>query len=442
MKIGFYGGMANNMYVFAKAFSANERINVQYIRDRSDKYPISQPVWEDQAFVMHYEVLPQANNWSWSQWTHYEREQDWEAPKWLQDPNDMEIDLVDKINISSLPLLDYIWTKRYLASPHRMATLSAMKSCDGLLVCGLEGCILARLSGRPYIIWPHGGDSMIAAGLFQPSFRHLRQRIAHGVIVRHLKKAFDMAICIGSHEPTGILHDYLGAEDYLKKLPVVFMPIPIPVRIRPSPEARRTKLIDLLSQFGLNASGLNRLGFVPSRVDYRWKGQDRLLEAIAIKRMQLKKAGVKFLFAGWGEDLLLAKKFAEDNDISDIALFLNVALSKPILFQFYAAADFAVDQFVLGMYGTAALEAMAAGCPLMTWLSDEYDRSWGAPPVINVQSTEDIIQALDEIATGDCDLEAISSELQHWMKNIHSPENAMNIVVSAFEKPDAIPRGW
>jgi glycosyltransferase involved in cell wall biosynthesis len=442
MKIGFYGGIANNMYVFAKALSTYDRLHVHYIRDRSDKYPISQPLWEDCAFEMHYEVLSQAKNWSWEKWTLYEQEQRWEKPKWVQDPNEMKINLIDVINLNRLPLLDYIWTKRYLAAPHRMATLNAMKSCDGLLVCGVEGCILALLSGKPYIIWPHGGDSMIAAGLFQPSLRHLRQRIAHGVIVRHLKKAFDKAICVGSHEPTGILHDYLGAENYLKKLPVVFMPIPIPVRIRPSPEIRRAKLANLLSQFGISTAGLNTIGFVPSRVDYKWKGQDRLLKAIANKRTELKNSGIKFLFSGWGDDLLQAKKFTEDNGISDTALFLNVALSKPMLFQFYEAVDFAVDQFILGMYGTAALEAMAAGCPLMTWLSDEYERPWGVPPVINVQTTEDIMLALDEIATGERDLEVVSSKLQGWMANIHSPDNAMNIVISAFEKTSSTPRGW
>lgn len=442
MKIGFYGGMANNMYVFAKAISTHDGIEVRYIRDRSDKYPMSQPAWEDQPFVMPYEVLPQANKWNWEQWTHYELGQGWVAPKWLRDPNEMRVNLTDGINLDRLPFLDYIWTKRYMAAPHRIATLTEMKSCDSLLVCGVEGCILAQLSGRPYIIWPHGGDSMIAAGLFQPPMRHLRQRIAHGIVVRHLKTAFSRALCIGSHEPTGILHDYLGAENYLKELPVVFMPIPIPVRARPSPEVRRTKLLNLLRQFGMNITEPIIFGFVPSRFDYQWKGQDRLLKAIALRRTQLRNSGVKFLFSGWGENLMSAKKFTEDNDISDIAFFLNVALSKPLLFQFYEAADFVVDQFILGMYGTAALEAMAAGCPLMTWVSDKYERPWGTPPVINVQTTEDIIQVLDEIATGERDLEETSRRLQLWMSKIHSPQNAISVVISAFERPNNIPRGW
>ena len=40
MKIGLYGGVANNMYVFARAM-AKQGLKVCFIRDRGDLYPIS-----------------------------------------------------------------------------------------------------------------------------------------------------------------------------------------------------------------------------------------------------------------------------------------------------------------------------------------------------------------------------------------------------------------
>ena len=46
MKIGLYGGMANNMYALAKGMAA-EGADVCFIRDRSDRYPFSQPLWDD-----------------------------------------------------------------------------------------------------------------------------------------------------------------------------------------------------------------------------------------------------------------------------------------------------------------------------------------------------------------------------------------------------------
>ena len=85
MKIGFYGGMANNMYVFAKAFHA-AGVDVCFIRDRSDKYPFSQPVWEDQSFTMHYEEVPRASGWSWERWSQQERDVGWIPPTWMVDP--------------------------------------------------------------------------------------------------------------------------------------------------------------------------------------------------------------------------------------------------------------------------------------------------------------------------------------------------------------------
>jgi glycosyltransferase involved in cell wall biosynthesis len=436
-----YGGIANNMYVFAKALDACG-VDICFIRDRSDRYPFSQPVWEDQNLTMHYQEVPIATNWNWEQWGHLERDSGWSAPSWLADPlNSLPVGDI-AVKLRHLPFLDAIWTKRYLSATHRSNTLALMRECDALLVCGIEGSILARLSGRPYIIWPHGGDLMIAAGMLQPPIKQLRQRVVHGIQARHLRSAFDHAICVGNHEPSGISSAFWGAEGYIKKLNVVLMPIPIPVRFRPSIESRHKLCHELLKELGLGADIPKLMGFVPSRIDYRWKGHDRLLAAMVIRHAELRDAGAKIVFTGWGEDLHRAKDFAASNGIADVSMFLDVALSKPMLFRFYECADFAVDQFTIGMYGTAALEAMAAGCPLITWLDDSYDRSWGAPPVINVKTTDQIAQTLGDIANGDCDLAEMGNGLQAWISKMHSPEKAMSIVLSAFENPGAVGRGW
>src|SRR6185436_21094065 len=102
-------------------------------------------------------------------------------------------------------LVDRLYLRRY---PHRAPALEAMRACDTLLVCGTEGTLLAAQSGRPYIIWPHGGDTMIAAGLLQPSWLQIRSRFMHGMLRRQLVPAYARAICIGSHEPTGICADF------------------------------------------------------------------------------------------------------------------------------------------------------------------------------------------------------------------------------------------
>ncbi len=429
------------MYVFAKAFSAGGA-DVCYIRDRSDRYPFSQPVWEDQPFTLHYQEVPRAAEWDWGQWTKIEREAGWNAPAWMVDPLQDSPDPAFRIDLSQLPLLDQMWTRRYLAAPHRRAALMAMRRCDVLFVCGIEGSILARFSGQPFIIWPHGGDLMIAAGMLRPPVRHIRQRVVHGIMARHLRSAFDLAICVGNHEPSGISSAFQGAEHYIRKLHVVYMPIPIPVRPRPPLAVRRVRLAELMREVGVKGELPRLVGFVPSRVDFRWKGQDRLLSALVKQSAELRKSCAKIIFAGWGEDLESARRFTIASGIADLAIFLDVALSKPMLFRFYEAADFAVDQFTVGMYGTAALEAMAAGCPLMIWLNDVYERSWGAPPVMNVGTVEQIAQALASILSGESDLEAMSIALQAWMERLHNPQRVIRQVITAFANPGAVPRGW
>lgn len=441
MKIGLYGGMANNMYVFAKALHAGG-VEVSFIRDRSDRYPFSQPVWEDQPLTMHYEEVPLASNWSWDQWTQLERESGWVAPGWMVDPLASTSTSPPPVELEQLPILDQFWTRRYLRAPHRIQSLDAMRRCDALVVCGIEGSILARFSGRPFIIWPHGGDLMIAAGMLKPPLRQLRQRVAHRIIARHLQTAFDLAVCVGNHEPSGITSAFWGAERYIQKLRVVYMPIPIPVRPRSTIVVRRKNLEAVLREVGLEVDCSGLTGFVPSRVDFRWKGQDRLLAAIVMRKAELLAARVKFIFAGWGEDLQLARQFAETNGITDIAVFMDVAISKPLLFRFYESVDFAVDQFTLGMYGTAALEAMAAGCPLMIWLNDSYERSWGAPPVMNVSTAEQIAGALDSILSGHSDLDRMGLALQKWMERSHGSMRVIRDIFSAFENPGSVPRGW
>jgi glycosyltransferase involved in cell wall biosynthesis len=441
MKIGFYGGMANNMYVFAKAFHASGG-DVCFIRDRSDRYPFSQPVWEDQPFTMHYEEVPRATGWSWEQWQQQERDTGWSPPAWMVDPLKSMPSWDGRVDLSRLSLIDQLWTRRYLRTPHRENALRAMHGCDVLMVCGIEGSILARFSGKPYIIWPHGGDLMIAAGMLQPPLRQCRQRMIHGIMARHLRAAFDGAICVGNHEPSGITSAYWGAEQYIQNLRVVFMPIPIPVRPRAGAAVRRERLAALLREVGMDAEVAGLTGFVPSRIDYKWKGQDRLLTAIQMRKSVLRDARAKIIFSGWGEDLQHARQFAVENGIADIAVFLDVAISKPLLFRFYDCVDFAVDQFTLGMYGTAALEAMAGGCPLMIWLNNAYERSWGAPPVMNVMTAEQIAQQLESLSIGRYDLEAAGNALQAWMEKTHGARRVIPEVLAAYENPGSLSRGW
>jgi glycosyltransferase involved in cell wall biosynthesis len=401
MSVGIYGGIANNMYVFAKAMR-EQGADVCFIRDRYDRYPFSQPVWEDGEFRLTLDEMAQASAWGAAEWTAFEEKVGWRAPSWFFDP--------PAAPSPAVPAGSLLF-RRYLRAPHRAAVLAKMRECDALLVCGIEGSVLAASSGRPYVIWPFGADMMVAAGRMPlPSWWQIRHRTMVAAERRWLKAAFAAAACVGSHEPTGIQTSYFGAERYIRSLKVEFLPIPIPVRPRP-PAAERRQWFD-----GFPAQRDRLIGFVPSRVDYTWKGHDMLLRAVAGLSPSA-SSRIHLVFTGWGSDHAAASRFAAEKGIA--ATFLDAALSKPLLFRAYQAADFVVDQFKVGMYGTAALEAMACGTPLLTWLNTAFERPWGIPPVINAGSESEIKAALEKIAAGAIDLEATGRQLQQWLARVH-----------------------
>jgi len=435
MKVGLYGGMANNMYVFAKAMAKNG-VDTCFIRDRADAYPMSQPVWEDVPFRMRYDEVPGAASWPWSRWAGLERELKWAPPAWLYDP------LPDVGGTASIRVrrrsgaMDGICLARYVREPraaHRAPVLRAMQSCDALLVCGVEGTILANASGRPFVILPHGGDLLIAAGLLAPPLWQVRSRIRHRVHTRQLAWAYANSLGVGAHEPTAFSIDFYGAEEFFRQQQVHFLAVPIPTRARSVRGERRQALDRLLGGLGLPPQSSEYVGFVPSRVDYEWKGQDRLLHALARLNRRGAAADVHLIFSGWGTDLTAARDFVRAEGLANHVSFLNCALSKPLLYDLFSSADFVVDQFVVGMTGTAALEAMSCGAPLMTWVNQRAERKWGFPPILQARTSEDIEAVLGELGAGRLELDRVGAAGREWVGRLHDPEKVAREFLAIFQ---------
>jgi glycosyltransferase involved in cell wall biosynthesis len=432
MKIGLYCGMANNMYVFAHALSS-QGVDVCFIRDRSDHYPMSQPVWEDIPFPMAYDEVPRAHFWPWSRWTQVENELKWTAPPWLYDPsqdpgNNSEMEW----SVRPQGAIDTLFLKRYSRVAHRPRVLEKMKSCDALIIGGVEGTILANASGRPYIIFPPGGDLMIAAGLLQPKLYHVRERLIHTMERRQLVIAYANAICIGAHEPTAFANDFFGAEHFFRAHKSCFVAIPIPTRKRASNSNRRQALEQLLAELGFAIPSARLVGFVPSRVDFGWKGHDRLLDAIARLEVEGKASDIHVFFSGWGNDYDKARAFVSKHRLEKRITFLNCALSKPLLYRFYLSADFVIDQFIVGMTGTSALEAMSCGAPVITWVNDSVERPWGNPPVLQARTADEILVVLRNVAAGRVDLEQTGFALQQWLDRLHNPATVTRTLLDIF----------
>jgi glycosyltransferase involved in cell wall biosynthesis len=157
--------------------------------------------------------------------------------------------------------------------------------------------------------------------------------------------------------------------------------------------------------------------FVPSRIDFFWKGTDLLLRALT--RLP-KKKDLHFIFSGWGTDY----KKAREMILPHQATFLPCAVSKPILYDFFSAADVVVDQFRMGIYGTSAVEAMGCGAPVIMWIDKErfQTHGWDPPPILNGKNEEEIVEILGDILSGRVDLEKHAHAALDWVVRTHGEE--------------------
>jgi glycosyltransferase involved in cell wall biosynthesis len=169
-----------------------------------------------------------------------------------------------------------------------------------------------------------------------------------------------------------------------------------------------------------------------SRVDYEWKGHDRLLRALARLSREDVASNIHIIFSGWGQDFDKARRFIHEHRLADRITFLDCALSKPLLYRFYLNADFVIDQFIVGMCGTSALEAMSCGSPLVTWINTAVERPWGVPPVLQAKTEEEIAAVLTDISRDRIDLQSVGTQLQEWIRLNYDPATTAADLLSTF----------
>lgn len=416
MIVGFYGALANITYVAAKSFQ-NQGCQVVYLKELGDCFPFSQPVWEDKEFVLEYEQID-SSKWTAARWSAKENELGWQRPSFVRAPlNSVDSDmqglsggLVEKL------LIKYL----LLRSTHRQAILNVMQQADVWIVSGGRATLLAWASGRPYVIWPHGGDIRFAAGIDFSWRNFLGRRVFHEIKRWLLRIAYRNALFIGSHDPSGI-GGHVGQVNYS----ITYFPLPMPLKynVINSQEKQRV-LIDLFDRYGVRLPKGKIFIFIPSRIDYWWKGTDRLLEAI--KSMSL--PNLHFIFSGWGQDYIKASRDLKGYELT----FLPFAMSKAFLFKVYANVSLVVDQFCLGSYGLSALEAMSVGTPVMMRIDEQafFHKGWSPPPVINVQSSAEIGSVLQQIDNGSFPLIEYSEKTVDWFRKTHDETISVPIIMN------------
>jgi len=409
--------MANNMYVFAKALRAAAQ-DVCFVRDRADTYPFSQPVWDDAPLTLPYEDLTNPR-FDANRWSAIERQCGWRAPDWLYDPL-LGIE-TSRTNVGgSLPVRMIV--RRWQRSKPWAHAFETLKQADVAIVCGVNGALMAAAGGLPYVIWPHGGDIRLAAGYGERP-QILRGCLRYELMRRALGDAFVRASLIGSHDPTGIGGNFAALERFLHRLKFAKIAIPNEVTLWHSAAERSRALSAFLARIGVRVPTQPLRGFIPSRVDYYWKGHDLFLRALASRP----RTDIHWYMSGWGVDYPKAREFVVLNGLDHCVTFLPIGLSKPLLVELMSAVDLCVDQFHLGTYGTSTVQAMACGCPVMMRIDKKIfsARGWEPPPVLNAKNEFDVIHILDQISSGEIDLGKRGKASAAWVSRNHAPDRVL-----------------
>lgn len=440
MIVGFYGGLHNNMYLMAGAVASlpGSDHSAVFIRDRCDNWPFSQPSWQDVLGMLPSGRMCRSGHsdavrpMTWGEWNAWERNHNWSAPPWLYDP------LEHLAEPSPPPSLGRRGVRRrdadvvsayFTRNQHLQWVLTQMKACDILVVCGIVPTITAWASGTPYIIWPHGKDARIAAGLYSMAGDGALANAGETLAV-----AYRRCIAIGNPQPSlggghrGDLSKVLGRD-------IVHMTTPAEPHARLPFEERREQLNRILGHLGEPPIDTEYAAFCPASLYVEWKGHDRLFDAMA-SLPDADRAKFTIIFSGWGPDrnTLMAK--AKQDGTDAMCRFLPGVVTRPVVHAMASASDFSINEFVMGEYGTAMVESMAFGCPVIMYINDELFLSGGldVPPVLNARTTADIARTLSAIAAGDCDPEATSAAGLEFIRRNHSPAKLADTILGIAQK--------
>lgn len=387
LDIAFCGNIANAMYVRAKPLR-REGMNVSIYVHPSDHYVMSQPGWEEYDGVLpegitdtsrlaehgltlpviddvHQPPMVEAKHW---------REVYKVAGKEFLQANDIN---------DFAPYLSLI------------NTLIELQHKD-VLWC--TQCVyMGFLAHRPYVASQMGGDLWLEASrgdmlgdLMRRSFGSARMLLASN------PWSFAHARRFGYRQMI-YLPKVLDEEDY-----------------RPGKGRSREEWV--------NTSGGDFYVLTTSRFDERNKGSSIGLEGFA--RFSKRHPSARLVFVGWGKDAVQLRQRLEELGVTGKVLQMPVS-GKARLRDYLRSADIFIDQFVLGYFGSAGLEAMACGLPMIGRIeTDQYDAlcETGAPPVLNCSTAVQVADALERMASNSQQRMDTARDHREWFIKNHGSE--------------------
>ncbi len=194
-----------------------------------------------------------------------------------------------------------------------------------------------------------------------------------------------------------------------------------------------------LKQYLSNLLDAEFLFFFPTRHDwvaetgYADKANDVFLNAFCQMRQKGYKVGL--ICCQWGKNVQESIKLIEQHNCAKFVLWQEPMGT--IKFERMAkACDIVVDQFKLGSFGGILFKAMAVGAPICTYLNEEQIlKEYPAiPPVINCQTTDQLIHQLVDIIGDSSKLKFLSSASKQWIEKYHSSLPTIQTQIYQYHK--------
>ncbi len=136
------------------------------------------------------------------------------------------------------------------------------------------------------------------------------------------------------------------------------------------------------------------------------------------------------------ETVISAVKELADKYPIEFVLVENIPHEQAL--ELYRTADIAIDQFVVGWYGTFAVELMARGVPVIAYLR-ESDLEKFVPfykeiPVINAQGKEEIKDAVSVLIENPHLRKKIGLRSHQYVRTYHNPEKLAQRLVNIYRE--------
>ena len=189
---------------------------------------------------------------------------------------------------------------------------------------------------------------------------------------------------------------------------------------------------------------------------HHWKHCPPGLETSWLKRNDILIRGLGRFFAArphtralvvffdWGQEVELSKQLVAECGFADRVRWEPLA-SKPVIHEYYNAADIVFDQFNdgIGTFGGVVPESLATGTPVVLNYKKELHHWCFAelPPLVDARTDDDVAHATMRLLDDDAYRRQLGDQGLRWFREYHSSEVVIRILTDVYDEI-AARRGW